>query len=204
MKQQKLRFRHLAFVYARFLAVIVLLTSCGTSQSDSSSVRNQEQIESVVRFCLSDTTMVSRNSLVLDELGNTLAYPSDSLGLEYEWPKSLSKKDINHIFRQARDTSEIKLKDGLYTQKLIPADTIHHLLAMSKRFGLEYFWDEVHSRYGGGYSMICKPVFSEDYTIAIVTVSYHCGSLCGGGRTYILRKEGHEWVRDGIVSNWIS
>lgn len=202
MKQLTLQFGNLTLAFTGLFTIIAIFTSCGTSKPDLVSA--QEHIESVISFCFSDTTMVHRNSRVLDELGNTLQYPSDSLGLSHGSPL-LSKNEINHIFTQARDTSEVRLKAGQYPHKLIPADTINHLLAKSERFGLEYFWDEVRSRYGrGGYIIIHKPVFSSDYEFAIVAVSHHCGSLCGQGSTYILRKEGDEWVREGVLSYWIS
>ena len=40
---------------------------------------------------------------------------------------------------------------------------------------------------------------------AYVEIGYgNCGSLCGGGTLFALRKEGDRWVNDGMVIHWAS
>jgi hypothetical protein len=55
-----------------------------------------------------------------------------------------------------------------------------------------------------GYYAVTSPVFSPDSSTALVYVEYHCGSLCGQGELYLVRRDGQRWKTVRRVRYWIS
>ena len=51
---------------------------------------------------------------------------------------------------------------------------------------------------------ITTPIYNVDKTILILSVEYFCGSLCGTGATYILKKENKKWEVISKLGVWIS
>ncbi|HVO32442.1 MAG TPA: hypothetical protein VMU17_00920, partial [Elusimicrobiota bacterium] len=47
--------------------------------------------------------------------------------------------------------------------------------------------------------------FNRDHSEALVHVDHFCGALCGGGETYFLVKENHQWKLSHTVEGfWVS
>ena len=54
------------------------------------------------------------------------------------------------------------------------------------------------------YYYFSKPIFNDLHTLAMITLSYHCGHLCGDGCVYVFKKINGHWIKIAETNCWIS
>lgn len=110
--------------------------------------------------------------------------------LETDWrPVMQSFKDEN-----ARDRVVLPDRDLQYPYLVVPRSEI---LALFKAAATDpaFGWRAFYRRYpdSGGYSQLSAVGFDAAKTRALVYISHHCGSLCGGGMHHFLQKTDGVW-----------
>jgi len=115
-----------------------------------------------------------------------------------------SSEDVKFIIEQNKTSKHFLLKKELLKNvRLIPNDTIESF--RKRENGENTFWEKYTKKYGDeGFYSISKPLFSLDYKTVIISYGFHCGGLCGGGSTIILRKINEKWEYKAELQNWVS
>ncbi|WP_147405069.1 hypothetical protein [Aquimarina sp. AD10] len=54
-----------------------------------------------------------------------------------------------------------------------------------------------------GFSSISKPLFNENYDLAMVRFEKICGPLCGGGVIVLYELKSKKWMQKVVIDNWI-
>ncbi len=72
---------------------------------------------------------------------------------------------------------------------IVPKDKLDRLIKESKKWTFIAF---------------SKPIFSSDGKYAVVEVNYNCFGLCGEGYTYLLKRQGRQWVLHKKILRWVS
>ena len=57
---------------------------------------------------------------------------------------------------------------------------------------------------GGALYYFSSPVFDNLHEYAIISLSHHCGNLCGGGCLYLFKKIKGKWENIGETKCWVS
>ncbi|KUG06579.1 hypothetical protein [Solirubrum puertoriconensis] len=119
----------------------------------------------------------------------------------------LTAADTVFMHQQMATSSGFRLDAKLLPGYLvIPEDTLtettRRLRAVGQRPDI---LDEVNKRYGVyGYSSISMPLFSRDYSTAIVDVWHSCGGLCGRGETFVVRKKNGKWKVMKVITGFVA
>lgn len=100
-----------------------------------------------------------------------------------------SEEDVVFLYKQVAKGDSFKLNSDIIGERvLVSLDTI---LADAKgKTKFQAFKD----RYGGeGFCYITMPVFSKDYSYAIVRKGFACGNICGEDETLIYKLIDGHW-----------
>jgi hypothetical protein len=65
-------------------------------------------------------------------------------------------------------------------------------------------WEAFHKQYGGGYLIFSRVGFNHDHMQTLLSVSVHCGGLCGTGLYVLLQKVGGDWRPVSQKMTWVS
>jgi hypothetical protein len=90
--------------------------------------------------------------------------------------------------------------------KRLDARKIDAYLEAPGKGDLEERWAAFYKKYPdiNGIMTFSLPGYSAQGDVAIVQVSGSCGSLCGNGFFWILRRESGHWRVDKAVQGWTS
>lgn len=192
-----------------YIPFMLLLLSCGaktaTTQPAAVSAHEQATYE-VLNFCLQSKQIAAKTRVLEDEAGTT--YDLDNAVSLARMDSLVSSEDVMAIYLQHNDTVAFKIDRSKLVRpvKMASSQMLVQWLKESRRNGgLEAYWDMVYQEYGQGYVALSKPLFSKDYTVAIIAYGYHCGGLCGNGSTFILKKgPDGAWQIAAKTDSWIS
>jgi hypothetical protein len=96
--------------------------------------------------------------------------------------------DLPFVFDQIQLSKTYLYKQDLLIANLIPVDSIKVLSENDD------FWPNYRQKYvSNGFWRLSVPIFSMDKQTVIQNERFSCGSLCGGGGTYIYRKINNSW-----------
>ncbi len=112
----------------------------------------------------------------------------------------LNDKVSGEIFFSSKDSLEI-LKQNSNPKKL-EIDTVLSLKLNSTTFEIELAKKKNGKEYKFYYLSI--PIFSIDRQKAFVELEHHCGSLCGSGTGFYLKKINGKWKVIKRWQTWIS
>ena len=138
----------------------------------------------------SDSSFIMRDSV----LGH-LYYDSESdsmLLADLKSQKYITQADVDYMRAQLNN----------YKPHLWTADSVQHATiiptAKTPAMGLSVkksvkAWSEYFEIYKSGYYEVSEPVFSKDGTMAIVYVSFQCGSNCGNGGATLYKYDKGMW-----------
>jgi hypothetical protein len=62
----------------------------------------------------------------------------------------------------------------------------------------------VKRAFQNGYWTLSEVIFEQKHNRAVISVGFHCGSLCGFGNTIILKKSGKKWKINKQCGGWVS
>ncbi len=138
----------------------------------------------------SDTSFVLRDSVV-----SHLYYDAESdsmLIADLKAQKVITPADADYMRAQLKN-----LKPHLWSADSIPHSNI---VPSSKTpaAGLSFkksvkAWGDYFQFYKTGYYEVSEPVFSKDGNLAIVYVSFQCGSNCGNGGASVYKYDNGQW-----------
>lgn len=76
----------------------------------------------------------------------------------------------------------------------------------STQASLDEAWKKFHKSFPGatGWTSVSLPGYSPDGEIAVVYMSYYCGTLCGGGSYVYLRRVKGKWKVLVNFPGWVS
>jgi hypothetical protein len=188
------------FIHIIFLFSII---SC-INRSNSKIVRSEKLVPdslicATINCFINDTTIpeLKFSDRFIDKSKFKVLSEEDSL-LILKLDSIFSKEDLNFIFKQNNNSLNFNLKEFVRNKVLIPYDTI-------SKFNPDDFWNDYHKKFGNkGFCSISLPLFSKDFTTAIIKYSIHCGRLNGGGGTFIFKKIGSNWIKVMCLDGWIS
>jgi hypothetical protein len=64
--------------------------------------------------------------------------------------------------------------------------------------------DSVEQAFRTGLFTLSEILFDKDHRHAMVSFSFYCGTLCGHGGTFLLKKSGKRWLIKKQCAGWIS
>ena len=187
------------------LFLCILFSSCEKSKSQ---IVNDE-INNIVEAIINQDSLKIDDVLFCNELKKTtieipvetkdgLQFPpipgniyiSTLLNNKVKGKPFFTSKDSLFILSQNSDTKKIKIGNTIL-QKL--NSTTFEKELMKKEKGIPYKFYEMSI-----------PLFSKDKQKAYVQLDYRCGSLCGHGKAYYLKKVNNNWIIVEKWRNWIS
>lgn len=166
----------------------------------------ENEIYQFVNYLLKDFSLFGPiNNIVVDKdlVLDPLLSVQDSITI-VKMDSVFSSSDVIFLFQQSKNLKSFRFKsEKLPSKTVISSDT---LLAFRKTHkSLTDYWKNFKKEFGStGYCTISMPLFSVDKSKAIIRTSYHCGGFCGGGGTYIFKKENGKWTLIKTLSNWES
>lgn len=115
----------------------------------------------------------------------------------------------------SRDADYISAQTEINYNFTLNKNKIHHkvefinteqLLKIQKNYSsADDFWDQFRKEFGEkcirSYSL---PYFNQKKNICIITISMGCGSLYGGGGTYILKKINGKWKHFKTIDSYVN
>ena len=176
------------------LALILLaifFISCNKKTELKKELVSEKEIYEVLNTVLipyeKDNIPLDSNYVSYDQIDVFEMIKHDSL-LSVKINSAFSKNDIKFINEQRKNIKKFELKQSLLSNiVVIPMDTINKFLKNN-------FWSKYYQKYGHrGYNEISLPLFSIDKNVVLMSISYNCGSLCGGGSVWIFKKVNGKW-----------
>jgi hypothetical protein len=87
--------------------------------------------------------------------------------------------------------------------------TSEMVISIIKPFTEKEDWKKFYKQYpdSGGFIDLSAVGFNADKTVAVVSIGYWCGSLCGEGKYYVLQKREGKWIPlewKGESCSWVS
>ena len=197
----------------RFLKIISLciLLSLGLN----SCKKDSKPVEAVVK---KDTGQVVDEKTIYEVINSLLAikrqgeiqenhyitnikdgFPNDALSKEdsvilKKLDTIFTQQDIDFIYRQAKHKPHFKIKkEFINGYTILLSDTI-------KVEPESYFEDRsknlkhnFRKKYGNGFYSVTLPLFTKNRQYAIISIDNCCGSSCGSGLSFVLKKTKSGW-----------
>jgi hypothetical protein len=190
-----------------YLILVLLCLLLGCKQSSESTVNELvdefdtlKSIELIRQVLDNEQKDYFFSSCVVEEA--IPMYVSTNSDLLKEVTEKLGVSDTTHLKEQIMLYEQFKL-----TPDLVPGKTIltkQHFRAFEKKKPIgKSSWVMIESTCEDGYSFILKPIFNEDYTLALVQFGINCGSYCGGGETQVYEYKDGKWIKIRTVGAWV-
>lgn len=189
------------------LLIFTCLTSCSDQfkKSDSNKISYQE-IYGFINSITKDT--------IIPELRKSkfVSLIQGYIGIDSNWCYSgftkLTSVDSIEIKSQVLLIDKYEpQKDSIKFLTLITKDTLASIFPSKiDRMDLDARWEIFRKKYSeDGFVTISFPIFIRNKTEVAVKIGYCCGSLCGEGRTYILKRNNEgRWFVIETFDNWVS
>ncbi|MBC6696916.1 hypothetical protein [Hymenobacter sp. BT190] len=116
----------------------------------------------------------------------------------------LSPADTAYMRLQMNYSSGFGLEQRfLPGHQVVSADTVRAIVNRSEEPFI--FLSTLEQRYKThDYSYLTSPLFSRDGKTVIVEISTTCGSLCGSGETWVLKRRQGKWRKVRPLRSWVS
>lgn len=119
--------------------------------------------------------------------------------MSYDMYKYLKITDTTHFNSQIRLFEKFKINKNMVPgMNIVSVELIDKLI--NDENNRKSTWKEIFKDCKMGFNTLSKPLFNENYDIAIVQSGLICGSLCGGSETSIYRFEHNKWNLVEIIS----
>ena len=202
------------FYIFSLLALILIFVSC-QEKIKKAEFRKKEIhlidnriINDFLEYCFkNDSGIVKGCKVVLDHDLSQAPLSEEELLSVDGLDSIFTKEDIDYIHKQNNIKDDFRLQKQYFKNSIIvSADTISSMIKKSKdKDGRStLFWEEFYKKYGDGFCTLSKPLFSKNHQIVIISSGYHCGGLCGGGGTYVLKKVNSDWKVIATIRDWVS
>ena len=117
---------------------------------------------------------------------------------------NITPTDIDYLVTQTTDTTTFTL-NNTYLKKNLKAISLKEVEKQCNNYNeLRIFWDSIHKKYPGGYTVLSKPVLTKNKNILVIKLSHYCGPLCGTGGVMIFVRKDNSWELRAISNGWDS
>jgi|HubBroStandDraft_6_1064221.scaffolds.fasta_scaffold697477_1 hypothetical protein len=151
-------------------------------------------------------TMLLANATVpADQSSTSVRTCSDEISAR---PDARSINVVHRIDPSVVAGLHVKLADPDAQEREIeandPQNLIHGAIDEGQRITTRQLDDSVTKAFSSALFTFSEIVFDQRHVNAVVSYSFHCGSLCGNGNALILRKVGEQWKISKRCGGWIS
>ena len=179
------------------LSIILLFTFCSNGYSDNSKISAVYQTV-VNRIIINDKMIIALSE---DSEEYKPPFEGISVSLLQKYIPDISKNLANDFIINNKKVISIKnYFNGTNQVHSLPPEDYSSIQSISHKFKVLH---ESLPNFYGMYSF-SNIGFNQDNTQAILYVYYDCGSLCGSGSFYILKKENNIWEVESIEQIYVS
>ncbi|WP_408030554.1 hypothetical protein [Tenacibaculum xiamenense] len=120
----------------------------------------------------------------------------------------LKIKDLIHLEKEFELYKNFKITPEMVNfKKLIAEEKINDftkLAGFTRDNDYKYIDWLISNGCKYGFGVISRPIFNEEYNMAIIRLETVCGPLCGGGLIAIYKLHNEEWAVEKILDRWVN
>lgn len=185
-------------------SLAILLINCYNKENDfrTSYSKNNETIGDSLIYSFLNTVLLKENRIYIkcdNIIDRNLFYKKEDSTFYKNAGNILSENDRHFMREQYQNNNNFVLNEGLIKNKKLIKINVNLTNIEQKEFRKKLI--KTHNC----VSQIDIPLFNLKKDIAIVTIGYTCGSLCGEGATFVYKlNKDNEWKLFRILEGWES